>query len=99
MTGKIEQGLRLRAWREHTGNLSGERLTLKVVAELIADEADRQSIARTSRMVPRTHASLTRWELGNVQQTIDGLGIIAKVYGVSLIDLMRMPPSSPAASL
>jgi hypothetical protein len=92
MTSKIEQGLRLRAWRNHAAKLSGRKLTLEAAAELIAAEVEHQGHHRDVRWAPCTHASLTRWELGNVQQNLEGLGVIAKAYGVRPIDLMRMPP-------
>jgi transcriptional regulator with XRE-family HTH domain len=91
MKGKFEQGRRLRAWREFVGERMGRKLTLKAAAELIATEVESQGGDRNCRWVPCTHASLTRWELGNVQHNIQGLGIIAKAYGVSPIDLMGMP--------
>jgi hypothetical protein len=87
-----EQGQLLRLWREYVGWKHGQVLTLEAAAVLIADEAERQGIPEGNRSVPRTHASLTRWELGNVQPKIAGLGIIAKAYGINPFDLMTKPP-------
>ena len=89
---KKEQGQLLRQWREHVGDLRGRPLTLMEAAELIADECERQGVSEENRRVPRSHASLTRWELGNVDQKVEGLGIIAKAYGINAFDLMVGPP-------
>ena len=82
-----EIGMRLRACRKEIGERRGRNFTLMAAAAEIAEEAARQGIG-VSRMVPRTHASLTRWELGNVQPSLEGLRIIARTYGVSLSDLV-----------
>jgi transcriptional regulator with XRE-family HTH domain len=88
----MEQGERLRAWRAYVGEQRGRKLTLEEAAELIAIEAERLGIGPTSRKVPRTHASLTRWELGNVSPTIEGLAVIAAAYHVNAFDLMTKDP-------
>ncbi len=91
-----EQGALLRAWRNYVGEVRGRPLTLKEAAALIAEEAERQGVRASARSLPRSHASLTRWELGNVEQSASGLGLIAKAYGVNAYDLMtRLPPQRP----
>lgn len=89
---KKEQGKLLRAWRVEVGERRGRYLALEHAAQLITDEAERQGISKASRWLPRTHASLTRWELGNVKQSVEGLSVIAKAYGINPYDLMTTPP-------
>lgn len=48
--------------------------------------------------MPRTHASLSRWETGKVEQSLQGLRIIASIYGVATDDLLRAPPSTTEAN-
>lgn len=93
-----EQGSALRSWREWAGDRLGHKLTLEKAAELISGEAERQSISESSRSTPRTHASLTRWELANVKHTIEGLKIIAKVYGISYAELTAGPPEAGSST-
>jgi transcriptional regulator with XRE-family HTH domain len=85
------QGAALRAWRKLTG------LSLERAAELIAIEAEKAGIGPKSRSVPRSHASLIRWETGqNKDYKLIGLDLIARVYGVATHDIMRMPPPNAA---
>jgi transcriptional regulator with XRE-family HTH domain len=94
--GKVELGACLRAWRERVGQNAGYKLTLEAAALMVASEAERAGISSASRKVPRSHASLTRWERGNVSQSVEGLEIIAKVYGIRLRDISEMPPGESA---
>jgi hypothetical protein len=94
-----DQGQLLRAWRVYVGDRRGRKLSLEAAAQLIADEAEKLNIPFESRKVPRTHASLTRWELGNVEQKVEGLGIIAKAYGINAFDLMTGPPPTLSKSV
>ncbi len=80
-----EQGDILRQWRERIG-WSLERAALEV--ELLANA---RGIPRNSKKVPRTHASLSRWETGNVEIKSLGLDLLARAYGVS-VDALRNPP-------
>ena len=83
----------MHAWRDYVGARRGRALTLEEAAELIAVEAERQGFDRNARGLPCKHASLSRWEGGKAQQKIEGLGIIARAYGISFDDLIcREPP-------
>lgn len=94
MSFKAEQGHRLRAWRQYVGERRGHKLTLVEAAAMIAAVAEKRGIAANARKLPRTHASLTRWELGDVQHSVEGLAVIAEAWDVNAFDLMtKLPPS------
>lgn len=91
--GPKEQGRLLRAWRKHL------ELTLEEAAGRILEEAEKQGVPDDARSVPRTYPALIRWEKGAVKShKLHGLQIIADAYGVSLVDLMREPPSKQPAN-
>ena len=85
---RVEFGKQMRAWRVYVGKRRDAPLTLEAAAELIAQEAARQGFDRNARSTPCKHASLSRWEGGKVQQKTEGLGIIARAYGISFDDLI-----------
>lgn len=76
----------LRLWREYHGK------TLEEVALAVELAATARSIDRKSRSVPRTHASMSRWENGLVNIKEIGLELIANAYGMQADDLRRPPP-------
>lgn len=90
-----EQGRLLRAWREHIGARRGIRLTLETLAAELSLLAEEEGIPSTSRKVPGTWASLSRWENGVSEQSPTGMRLIAKHYKVDVQDLMGPPPSAP----
>lgn len=90
---KKQQGKLLRAWRHHMSAERNVRITLTALAADVAARAEAKGFAPESRKIPGTHASMTRWELGDSPQSLDGLQIIAEVYGVSILDLMKPPPT------
>ena len=81
----------LKAWRHRRG------LTLEQAAADAVEEAARQGYARDNRTIPGTHASLSRWENDLTAPKLQGLGVLAKVYGAGdAMDLMQMPPPEDA---
>lgn len=91
-----EQGKLLRAWRHHMSDRRGTRITLMSLAGEVAEAAEKLGHKPSSRKIPGSHASMTRWELGDVEQSLQGLQIIADIYGVTMQDLMRAPPTDQA---
>lgn len=91
MSGKrLSPGNILRLWRQSKG------LTLEKAAEQIADHAREAGVPEKSKMVPRTYASLIRWEKDQVQMKQIGLDLIAAAYGVSSDELRKPPPLEDA---
>lgn len=86
-----EQGKLLRAWRKWEAARRQKRLTLMTLAAEVAERAEAKGFAPTSRKIPGSHASMTRWENG-APQSLEGLTVIAEIYGVSIVDLMKDPP-------
>jgi transcriptional regulator with XRE-family HTH domain len=82
----IPQGELLRQWRERKG-MSLEAAAFAV--ELLARTA---GVDAKSKKIPRTHASLSRWETGKVEVKDLGLALLAEAYGVDPEDLRRPPP-------
>lgn len=82
----MTQGELLRLWRESQG------LTLEALAFQVDLAAQARGIPRTGRQVPRTHASMSRWESDDSPAKPLGLEIIAEVYNVSVDALRRAPP-------
>lgn len=72
-----------------------KKLTLMGAATLIDAEAERQKIDPEGRSVPRTHASLIRWESGKVPVKLLGLAVIASAYGVDLDELTNPDWADP----
>lgn len=60
-------------------------------ADRIEQEAKKAGIGKKDRSVPRSHASLSRWETGNVLIKEVGLQLFARAYGVTPDDLRRPP--------
>jgi transcriptional regulator with XRE-family HTH domain len=87
------QGELLRQWRERVG------LTLEQAADAVDVIALSRGIDKKGRRVPRTHASLSRWETGVVDTKELGLELIAAAYGVSVEDLRRPPPQEGARAV
>jgi hypothetical protein len=86
-----EQGKLLRKWRRWYGEKRGRKLTLMELAGLVSDVAEQKGFDQKSRRIPGSHAAMTRWELGDVDQTLAGLDVLAAIYGVLVTDLMRDP--------
>lgn len=93
---KKEQGRLLRAWRKHVGERQKRKISLMDLAAQVSEAAEKAGIPRQSRRIPGSHASMTRWELGDVEQSMSGLQLIATIYGVSVVSLMSEPPSGSA---
>jgi transcriptional regulator with XRE-family HTH domain len=77
---------------QFAGVCRGRYLPIAEAAALMAAEAERQGIPASgtgSRGYARTHATLSRWEGEIDPPFIRGLGLMAKVYGVSVNDLMH----------
>lgn len=76
-------------------------LTLEQVAFNIEVIATSRGIPKKSKAVPRTHASLSRWESGNVQIKETGLEIIASALNMTVEEIRRPPPlpNSPPTRL
>lgn len=83
-------GENLRLWREAMGK------TLEEAAHAVETLAKARGIARSSKKVPRTHASLSRWETGKVDVKELGLDLLAEAYGISPDQLRRPPPKADA---
>lgn len=85
-----KQGDILRQWREKIG-WSLEKAALEV--ELLARE---RGIPESSKKIPRTHASLSRWETGKVEIKSLGLELLSSAYGVPVEALRNPPPDNDA---
>lgn len=81
-------GENLRLWREARG------LTLEEAADKVETLAIARGVPRESKKVPRTHASLSRWETGKVDVKEIGLELIALAYGVTKEQIRRPPPEA-----
>lgn len=76
----------LRLHREARG------LTLERVAFTIEQLATLRGVPKDSKSVPRTHASLSRWENGRVQIKELGLQLYAEALGATVEELRKPPP-------
>lgn len=75
----------LRQWRED------RQMSLEALAQAVELLANSRGIPKASKKVPRTHASMSRWETGVVDVKELGLSLIAEVYNVPT-DFLRRPP-------
>lgn len=91
MAASHAPGELLRLWRESKG------WSLETVAHLVELEAGKRGIDPGSKKVPRTHASMSRWETGVVDVKPLGLELIAQAYGVEPDDLRKPPPPADKA--
>jgi transcriptional regulator with XRE-family HTH domain len=87
MATEADQGAILRLWRESKG------MSLEQAAFAVEAVARSRGIAAKSKKIPRTHASLSRWETGVVDVKDQGLELLAEVYGVAKEDLRKPPPA------
>jgi transcriptional regulator with XRE-family HTH domain len=78
----------LRLHREARG------LSLETVAFGMEQMAKMRGIKAGSKKIPRTHASLSRWETGKVEIKELGLELYAAVLGIT-VDQLRRPPPKP----
>lgn len=70
--------------------------SLEEVAFQVDALAKTLGIPRSGKKLPRTHASMSRWETGVSDVKEGGLRLIAMTYGVSVDDLRRPPPAESA---
>lgn len=88
---EVPFGTILRQWRERNG------LTLEAAATAVEILATTRGIPKSSKKVPRTHASLSRWENGHVEIKRLGLELLAAVYGTTPDAIQRPPPPEGSA--
>lgn len=90
MAGTSTQAEILRQWRERKG------MSLETAAFAVEQLAKLRHIDPASKKIPRTHASLSRWETGKVEVKELGLALLAAAYGITEDDIRRPPPAEHA---
>lgn len=86
MAKDLTPGEVLRLWRTRQGK------SLEVVAFAVDQLAKLAGADPKGKKIPRTHASLSRWETGKSEVKEAGLRFLAEVYGVQPGDLRKPPP-------
>lgn len=90
MADQIKQAEILRQWRERKG------LSLETAAFAVEQLAKLRHIDPASKKIPRTHASLSRWETGRVEIKELGLELLAAAYGITPEQIRQPPPPENA---